>query len=75
MAFSKDIFNRSVDGFRRIRNTMRFMISNLYDFDQNDQVTKVLFLDKAIISKTAKLQNEIRELYKELISIRSYQKL
>jgi isoleucyl-tRNA synthetase len=65
MAFSKDIFNRSVDGFRRIRNTMRFMISNLYDYDQNDQVTKVLFLDKAIISKTAKLQNEIRELYKE----------
>ena len=65
LRIGKEILKGVADSYRKLRNTMRFMISNLYDYDQNDQVTKVLFLDKAIISKTAKLQNEIRELYKE----------
>ena len=52
MAFSKDILNRSIDGFRRIRNTMRFMISNLYDYSDNFNEKDLLFLDKIILNKT-----------------------
>ena len=63
MAFSKDIFSRAIDGFRRIRNTMRFMISNLYDFDQKFDVSDLLFIDKVMLHKTNSLQQEIRENY------------
>jgi isoleucyl-tRNA synthetase len=61
MAFSKDIFNRSIDGFRRIRNTMRFMVSNLYDYDGEFNKDDLLFLDRVILSKAHKLQEEIRD--------------
>ena len=61
MAFSKDIFNRAIDGFRRIRNTMRFMISNLYDYDDNFDEGQLLFLDKQILEKLKQLQKEVRE--------------
>ena len=63
MAFSKDIFNRSIDGFRRIRNTMRFMVSNLYDFDKKFDTDNLLFIDKVILHKINSLQQEIREDY------------
>ena len=63
MAFSKDIFNRAIDGFRRIRNTMRFMISNLYDYDDNFDEGQLLFLDKQILEKLKQLQKEVREHY------------
>ena len=55
MAFSKDIFNRSIDGFRRIRNTLRFMVSNLYDYQKDFDKEQLLFLDKVILSKTYRL--------------------
>ena len=63
MAFSKDILNRSIDGFRRIRNTMRFMISNLYDYSDNFNEKDLLLLDKVILNKTKELQEEIRANY------------
>ena len=63
MAFSKDILNRSIDGFRRTRNTMRFMISNLYDYSDDFNEKDLLFLDKVILSKTKELQDEIRSSY------------
>tara|TARA_E500000081_G_scaffold124622_1_gene130827 strand:+ start:228 stop:2966 length:2739 start_codon:yes stop_codon:yes gene_type:complete len=61
MTFSKDIFDRSIDGFRRIRNTMRFMVSNLYDYDGEFNKDDLLFLDRVILSKAHKLQEDIRE--------------
>ena len=64
MAFSKDIFNRSIDGFRRIRNTMRFMVSNLYDYQKDFNKEELLFLDRVILSRAYKLQEDIRENYK-----------
>ena len=63
MAFSKDIFNRSIDGFRRIRNTMRFMASNLYDYEDDFDSQQLLFLDKQILEKLKQLQKEVRENY------------
>ena len=63
MAFSKDIFNRAIDGFRRIRNTMRFMASNLYDYEDDFDSQQLLFLDKQILEKLKQLQKEVRENY------------
>jgi len=33
MPTGEDIFGQVVDGYRRLRNTLRFMLANLYDFD------------------------------------------
>ena len=65
MAFSKDIFDRSIDGFRRIRNTMRFMVSNLYDFDHEFEEKNLLYLDRILLNKTKELQEEIQKCYEE----------
>ena len=63
MSFSDDIFSRSMDGFRRIRNTMRFMVSNLYDYDDDFNQEDILFLDKVLLNKVRQLQLEIRDNY------------
>ena len=63
MSFSEDIFSRSMDGFRRIRNTMRFMVSNLYDYDDDFNQEDILFLDKVLLDKVRQLQLEIRDNY------------
>jgi len=65
MSFSKDIFNRSIDGFRRIRNTLRFMVSNLYDFGKEFNSEDLLFLDKAMIVKANHLQKDVAQHYEE----------
>jgi len=31
--FGEEMFTRAIDAYRRIRNTFRFMLGNLYDFD------------------------------------------
>ena len=33
ISVSDEILNRSADAYRRIRNTARFLLANLYDFD------------------------------------------
>jgi isoleucyl-tRNA synthetase len=35
---SKQILTRAVEAYRKIRNTMRYLLSNLYDFDPADRV-------------------------------------
>ena len=62
-SFSDDSFSRSKDGFRRIRNTMRFMVSNLYDYDDDFNQEDILFLDKVLLDKVRQLQLEIRDNY------------
>ena len=55
MTVSDEILNRSADSYRRIRNTMRFMLANMQGFDpKNDLVdmNDMLDLDRWIVSKT-----------------------
>ncbi len=65
MTVSDEILNRSADSYRRIRNTMRFMLANMEGFDPSKDlvdIDQMLVLDKWIVSKTAELQkNVIRE--------------
>ena len=63
MSFSDDIFSRSMDGFRRIRNTMRFMVAHLSDNDDDFNQEDILFLDKVQLDKVRQLQLEIRDNY------------
>jgi isoleucyl-tRNA synthetase len=68
MTVSDEILNRSADSYRRIRNTMRFMLANMQGFDSRKDLVKVeqmLLLDKWIVSKTAELQSQVIKGYDE----------
>ncbi|MBO5566352.1 MAG: isoleucine--tRNA ligase [Succinivibrio sp.] len=66
MAVSHEIFKRSSDSYRRVRNTIRFLLSNLNGFDPaKDAVPfdKMVELDKWAVSLTSKVQKELLKYY------------
>jgi isoleucyl-tRNA synthetase len=67
MTVSDEILKRSADSYRRIRNTLRFMLANTAGFIPSKHALAfedMLDLDKWIISKTADLQIQILDAYK-----------
>ena len=68
MTVSDDILKRSADSYRRIRNTIRFMMANMQGFDYNSNCVEfgdMLSLDRWIVSKTSELQSEVLLAYDE----------
>ena len=65
---SDEIINRLVEAYRKLRNTARFLISNLYDFDPDqDAVTRGLpELDRWILHRTQVLLARCREAYENV---------
>lgn len=62
ISVSDEILKRASDAYRRIRNTMRFLLSNISDFNPaTDKVdaTALLKLDQWIIALAEKLQTDI----------------
>ena len=62
VSVSDEILKRCSEGYRRIRNTMRFLLSNLSDFDpaiNKVDVSQLTALDAWIISRAQQLQQEI----------------
>ena len=62
------ILNRVVESYRRIRNTLRFLLANTSDFSAATElvpVEELLELDRWAIAFTAKLQDEVAAEYKE----------
>ena len=63
---SEEILSRLSDAYRRIRNTCRFLLGNLYDFDpQKDSVpdAQLLDLDRWILLRLQKLTARLKEAY------------
>jgi isoleucyl-tRNA synthetase len=66
MSVSDEIFKRSTEAYRRIRNTIRFFLSNLADFNFiEDKVSpaQMLSLDRWALDSTACLQEDIIAAY------------
>jgi len=66
IAASDEIFKRTSDTYRRIRNTARFLLANLAGFEPaRDSVSgdDMLPLDRWIVSKARELQSELVEAY------------
>ncbi len=66
MTVSDEILKRTADAYRRLRNTLRFLLANLNGFDPaTDQVphTEMLELDQWALDRAWQLQEEIREAY------------
>jgi isoleucyl-tRNA synthetase len=67
LAIDDKILARVVDGYRRIRNTLRFLLANVSDFDAaKDAVplADMLEVDRYALSRAAQLQDEILAHYK-----------
>ena len=66
LSFGKTIVKHVTDSYRRIRNTLRFLLANTSDFDiTKDAVAfeDMVELDRWAIARMAQLQKEIIELY------------
>ncbi|MFL2075911.1 isoleucine--tRNA ligase [Marinilactibacillus psychrotolerans] len=61
---SMEILKQISESYRKIRNTMRFMLSNIADYDDKDNkisFSKLRSVDKYMIIKLHKLIDEVRE--------------
>jgi isoleucyl-tRNA synthetase len=78
MSVSDEILKRTSDSYRRIRNTARFILSNLNGFNPVQHalpVEQLVQLDRWIIGRTAQLQQEIIKAYDNYQFHLIYQKL
>ena len=78
MAVSKQILQRSADAYRRIRNTARFLLSNLNGFDPVRDLLpaeQMLDLDRWAVDYSLQLQQEIIEAYDSYKFWNVYQKV
>jgi isoleucyl-tRNA synthetase len=61
MTVSDEILKRSSDNYRRLRNTIRFMLANTTGFDKNTNLVdfeNMLDLDKWILSKATEIEKQ-----------------
>ena len=66
MSISEEILARMADSYRKLRNSARFMLSNLYDFDPaKDSVDHQAMtrLDRWVLLRAARLQQRLRKCY------------
>ena len=66
MSVSDEILKRSADGYRRIRNTARFLLGNLAGFDPTQHALKpedCLLLDQWAMAKTRQLHDRVTQAY------------
>ncbi|PUA27965.1 MAG: isoleucine--tRNA ligase [Cellvibrio sp. 79] len=78
MRVSDEILKRTADSYRRIRNTARFILSNLVGFNPETDLVpmdQMVQLDRWVVGQTAKLQQEIISCYNSYELHMIYQKL
>jgi isoleucyl-tRNA synthetase len=66
IALSEEILKRVTDSYRRIRNTLRFLLANIADYDHAKHALPVdqwLEIDRYALALTQKLQDEVRADY------------
>jgi isoleucyl-tRNA synthetase len=78
VAYSDNIIKNHAETYRRIRNTLRYLLSNLSDFKpEHDLVpeAKMLSLDRWMVHRAEQLQQEIIKAYEDFQFHVIYQKL
>jgi isoleucyl-tRNA synthetase len=60
---SKEILNRLTEAYRKIRNTCRFLLSNLYDFDGNDYSRDLQEIDRWAMHRLQVLIRKVTKAY------------
>ena len=77
MSLSQEILKRMSDSYRRMRNTVRFLLGNLHDFDPREALPgdELVALDRWAIARTRVLQQEIAQAYRDYAFHLIYQKV
>jgi len=77
MPMSEDIFTQVTDAYRRIRNTVRFLLGNLYDFDPAAAVPReqMLEADRWALHRLQWLLERVTAAYQEFEFHRVYHAL
>jgi isoleucyl-tRNA synthetase len=78
MSVSDEILRRTSDGYRRLRNTARFLLSNLDDFEPRQDLVDnmdLLALDRWIVNRALTLQEEVKLAYETYQFQHIYQKV
>lgn len=78
IAASHEIFQRNADAYRRIRNTIRYLLSNLSGFNPETDLLptdQLLTLDRWVLDAAAKMQSELSDAYTQYKFWQVYQKL
>ncbi len=78
MSVSEEIFKRIGDSYRRMRNTLRFLLGNLHEFDPQAHAVPfddLVAIDQWVIGKTFALQNDVVTAYRNYEFHRIYQEI
>jgi isoleucyl-tRNA synthetase len=78
MSVSEEIFKRIGDSYRRMRNTLRFLLGNLHGFDPNSHAVgfdDLVAIDQWVIAKTFALQNDVVTAYRNYEFHKIYQEI
>jgi isoleucyl-tRNA synthetase len=78
MSVSDEILKRMADSYRRMRNTVRFLLGNLHGFDPSKHSISchdMVALDAYAVARTAQLQEEIIAAYRSYAFHSIYQKV
>jgi len=77
MTVSDEILKRVSDAYRRIRNTARFLLGNLDDFEPENALApeQMLPFDRWAVSRALQVQNEISQAYDDYQFMQVYQKI
>ena len=67
MHISEEILKRASEGYRRIRNTIKFLLSNTSDYSQRDSkdINNLTIVDKWILNQASDLQRLIQKNYED----------
>ena len=78
MSVSEEILKRMADSYRRMRNTLRFLLGNLHGFEPESQAVPwhdLVAIDQWAISKAFALQNDLVTAYRNYEFHDIYQKI
>ncbi|MGE5626313.1 MAG: isoleucine--tRNA ligase [Bacillota bacterium] len=78
LAISDNILKHMAEAYRKMRNTTRYLLANLYDFDPAKDslpAEKMLDLDRWLLARAAQLQNEVLKAYRDYQFHLIYQKV
>ena len=78
MAVSDEILKRTADAYRRIRNTARFLLSNLSGFDparDSLEADQMLALDRWVVDAALQLQTRVQRAFEEYRFLEVYQQV
>ncbi|HET6654895.1 MAG TPA: isoleucine--tRNA ligase [Gammaproteobacteria bacterium] len=78
MNVSDEILKRMADSYRRMRNTLRFLLANLNEFDPAEHAVEpdqMLALDRWLLEQLAALQTEVETAYQDMAFHQIYQRL